>query len=446
VQFIKGGPNIPERLLQAHEDGQVVFFCGAGISCATGLPGFDGLVTLVYDQMGESPDPTERLAMKSKQYDTALGLLESRVVGGRDSVRRAIAVVLSEGRSDRDATDTHEALLTLARNRDGRLRVVTTNFDRLFEKAAEDAKQIFPRIYAPLLPVPKSRLDGLVYLHGLIPMTLEGDALDCLVVSSGDFGLAYLTERWASRFVAELFRHFTICFVGYSINDPVMRYMMDALAADKQRGESSIEVFAFAHYEKGKRPEREEEWAAKNVTPILYASHAKHHYLRRTLRVWADLYKDGVSGKEAVVLRHASASPLGSTSEDDYVGRVLWALSDATGIPAQRFADLEPPPSLEWLRPLEERRLGCQDLSRFGVSAGRPDSELAFSLMRRPAPCHMAPFMALVCSETDSVTCDSVMENLARWLARHVGQSELILWIARNGGRLHPTLALAQPR
>ena len=28
-----------------------------------------------------------------------------------------------------------------------------------------------------------------------------------------------------------------VCFVGYSINDPVLRYMMDALAADRMLGE-----------------------------------------------------------------------------------------------------------------------------------------------------------------------------------------------------------------
>ena len=44
MQFVKRGPDIPERLLQAHEDGQVVFFCGAGISYPEGLPTFAGLV------------------------------------------------------------------------------------------------------------------------------------------------------------------------------------------------------------------------------------------------------------------------------------------------------------------------------------------------------------------------------------------------------------------
>ena len=85
---------------------------------------------------------------------------------------------------------------------------------------------------APLLPVPKNRWNGLVYLHGLLPEDFAGKNLNNLVVSSGDFGLAYLTERWAARFVSELFRNFVVCFVGYSIDDPILRYMMDALAAE----------------------------------------------------------------------------------------------------------------------------------------------------------------------------------------------------------------------
>ena len=44
MQSVKGGPDIPEKLLQAHEEGQVAFFCGAGISYPAKLPGFEGLV------------------------------------------------------------------------------------------------------------------------------------------------------------------------------------------------------------------------------------------------------------------------------------------------------------------------------------------------------------------------------------------------------------------
>jgi NAD-dependent SIR2 family protein deacetylase len=49
MQFVKGGPDVPEVLLQAHEEGRVVFFCGAGISYPAGLPVFKNLVNKIFD-------------------------------------------------------------------------------------------------------------------------------------------------------------------------------------------------------------------------------------------------------------------------------------------------------------------------------------------------------------------------------------------------------------
>ena len=41
MKFIarKGAPNIPLELIEAQETGNLVFFCGAGVSYAAGLPG-----------------------------------------------------------------------------------------------------------------------------------------------------------------------------------------------------------------------------------------------------------------------------------------------------------------------------------------------------------------------------------------------------------------------
>ena len=231
MQFVKNGPDIPERLLQAHEDGQVVFFCGAGISYPAGLPGFDGLVDRVYDNLAVQPDPIQKAAINAGQFDTAIGLLEAEIVGGRKTVREALANILTPATPNAPAaTATHESLLTLGKNREGRTRLVTTNFDRLFEAVITSRALNIERFQAPLLPTPKKRWDGLVYLHGLLSAKPGESELDRLVVSSGDFGLAYLTERWAARFVSELFRRYSVCFIGYSLNDPVLRYMMDALA------------------------------------------------------------------------------------------------------------------------------------------------------------------------------------------------------------------------
>ena len=58
------------------------------------------------------------------------------------------------------------------------------------------------------------------------------------------------------------------------------------------------------------------------------------------------------------------ARPLASTRQDDFVGRLLWALSDPGGLPARRFAELDPVPSLDWLEPLSEERYRHADLDR----------------------------------------------------------------------------------
>jgi hypothetical protein len=440
-QFIRNGPDIPERLLQLHEDGQVVFFCGAGISYPARLPGFGGLVAKLYAALSVVPTAVQQSAIKAGQFDTAIGLLEADIVGGRETVRRALAGILTPDLSAPNAIVTHEALITLGKSRAGRTRLITTNFDRLFEQVTAGNSPSIEHFQAPLLPVPKSRWDGLVYLHGLLSAAPTAGELDRLVVSSGDFGLAYLTERWAARFVSELFRNYTVCFVGYSINDPVLRYMMDALAADRLLGESPPEMFAFGSYSKGKEEQRANEWRAKNVTPILYREHNRHAYLHHTLRSWAETYRDGVRGKERIVIECAIARPLASTRQDDFVARLIWALSDPGGLPAKRFAELDPVPSLDWLEPLSEERYRHADLGRFGIRPkATSDDKLTFSLTRRPSPYPLAPWMCVVDAGARSTRWDEVMRQLARWLIRHLNDPALLLWLIKRGGQPHDDL------
>lgn len=443
MQFVRNGPDLPERLLQAHEDGGVVFFCGAGISYPARLPSFAGLVDKLYAALAITPNAVQKAAIKAKQFDTAVSLLEADIVGGREIVRRALAGILTPDLSAPNATVTHEALLMLGKSREGRTRLITTNFDRLFEEVIAAKTLTVERFQAPLLPVPKNRWDGLVYLHGLLGVEPTASDLDRLVVSSGDFGLAYLTERWAARFVSELFRNYTVCFVGYSINDPVLRYMMDALAADRLLGESPPEMFAFGSYSKGKEEERANEWQAKNVSPILYREHNRHAYLHKTLRAWAETYRDGVRGKERIVVETAIARPLTSTRQDDFVGRLLWALSDPGGLPARRFAELDPVPSLDWLEPLSEERYRHADLGRFGVPPKMAvDDKLAFSLTRRPSPYALAPLMCVVDIGYRGTRWDEVMRQLGRWMTRHLDDPALLLWLTKRGGQLHDDMTL----
>jgi hypothetical protein len=443
MQFITNGPQIPEALLRAHEDGHVVFFCGAGISYAAGLPSFRGLVDKIYERLSQTKQDIEKAAFTEERFDTTLNLLARRLLGGRQAVLNELEQVLQPKLRRKGATDTHAALLELARNREGQLHLVTTNFDRLFEHAAKRTKQTFRTDVAPMLPIPKRYgWNGLVHLHGRLDGKENSPALQQLVVTSADFGRAYLTERWAARFVSELFRHYVVCFVGYSINDPVLRYMMDALAADKEPGNVNPQAYALGECEPGEEDRQTKEWRAKGVTPILYqVSNKDHSALHNTLKQWADDYRDGIQGKEAIVSSLGSARPSASTAEEDFLGRMHWAISDKSGLPAKRFAELNPVPSLDWLKAFSEDRYQHNDLSHFGVE---PDAAVKgsqpFSLIRRPAPHRNAPRMALVSRGAQGSNWDAVMNHLARWLVRHLNDPNLIVWLAGWGGQLHPSM------
>jgi hypothetical protein len=360
------------------------------------------------------------------------------------AVRNSLAEVLKPKLRRKGATDTHAALLQLARSQKGALRLVTTNFDRVFEAAAKRTKQPIQTYAAPMLPIPKnSRWNGLVYLHGALPQRPEESALNRLVVTSGDFGLAYLTERWAARFVSELFRNYVVCFVGYSINDPVLRYMMDALAADRMLGEVTPQAYAFGDCAPGQETLKTTEWEAKGVAPILYDPAKGHMALHATLKAWAETWRDGILGRERIVVDYAITRPSASTKQDDFVGRMLWALSDPSGLPAKRFAEFNPVPSLEWLDAFSEDRFRHADLPRFGVPPRTEvDDKLAFSLIRRPTPYPLAPRMALVSGGAEEGGWDAVMFYLGRWLLRHLNDPKLIHWLALRGGQLHPRWAL----
>lgn len=443
--FVPDGPDVPERLLQAHEEGRVVFFCGAGISYPAGLPGFRDLVKKVYNEIGRSCRGIEKTAYRRGRYDETFDLLERDLqdrLHDRLLVRKAVARILQPNLKAKGAYDTHKALLDLARDEKGVTRLVTTNFDRIFDHANNHHKLKIANYLAPFLPIPKiTKWNGVVYLHGglLSKKDPTPEELNRIILSSGDFGLAYLSERWASRFVSELLKNFTVCFVGYSIEDPVLRYMMDALAADELLGENRIESFAFASFKNGQRDSMEQKWRAKNVEPLLFnqdSGGSPFAVLHQTIQEWSRVYTTGVSGKRMIVTAHATHPPKTPSRTDYVAGRMLWALTDAKA--AKHFAKLNPVPPLKWLEHFDESLFDATDLVRFGVTEKiKADDKRIFSVLDRPSPSTRSRWMSIVSHPISRSNLDEVMRHLAQWLTRHLGNPDLILWIANKGGMLH---------
>jgi NAD-dependent SIR2 family protein deacetylase len=148
MRFLPAGPDIPLELVSAQEEGRTIFICGAGVSRGAGLPLFRGLVEGVYQQLGEDWNlhPAEREGMRpggelEGQYDRVLRCLERRLAasdaprnrGMRERIRAAVRHVLAP--PDNVDLANHLALLELSRDAEGRNRILTTNFDTLFERA-----------------------------------------------------------------------------------------------------------------------------------------------------------------------------------------------------------------------------------------------------------------------------------------------------------------------
>ena len=293
--FTAKGPLVPDELVQDLEDDRVILFCGAGISRGAGLPDYVGLVCETYSELGITP-PVKR----DRRWiwpDRLLGELELQAQPG--AVRLAVASALSK--KPKDLT-LHKALLRLARlSRHDGLRLVTTNYDTYFEDADPSLRQGVDLHSGPVLPIPRddraASWQSVVYLHGRLEAAPHGN--EHLVMTSADFGRAYLTDGWAASFVSRLFANFSVLFVGYSLNDPVLRYMADAFAAEAlaaRRRNSRPPAYIFVPHAGHAPSQRElEAWQHRGLEPIFYHHGRNHRVLRDTFVGWAAARNDWLS-------------------------------------------------------------------------------------------------------------------------------------------------------
>ncbi len=309
---------LPERLLLHHAEGKVLFLAGAGVSMPEPacLPSFTDLVLKVYKQLGDPVLPfLEALAGKKVelpkgpplkpeqqaevksfekgQLDVVLGMLERRIDGQQteESRMRQAVVNLLQPDPPAEYAGIHRDLLRLS-DRGGATAILTTNFDLLLEAAAKEVRCCVEGLALGAIPRPSLRpsFSGVLHLHGALSPGRSG--IPDLILTNRDFGEFYLRRRIVPDLLYDAARIYHLVLVGYTANDPPVRYLLDAISADDARFPDLKERFIFVPFG-GKEPDETElaDWKARGLTPIPYSRAEKHQQLAFTLETWANLFE-----------------------------------------------------------------------------------------------------------------------------------------------------------
>jgi hypothetical protein len=211
------GIDLPSAILDAQANRELVIFAGAGVSKSppSNLPDFPELANGL-------ANGTAALG-KGEDVDRFLGKLPENL-NIYERTRRLLSDPSSKPNS------LHRDLLRVFSDHSS-VRLVTTNFDDHFASAAlevfsGECPELF---FAPALPVGND-FAGIVHVHGSVRKDSRR-----MVLTDSDFGRAYLTEGWARRFIQDLFLSFTVLFVGYRHDDPVMHYLARGLPPSEPR-------------------------------------------------------------------------------------------------------------------------------------------------------------------------------------------------------------------
>ncbi|MCU6479001.1 SIR2 family protein [Arthrobacter sp. A2-55] len=251
--------NLPNELVEAHREGNLVLFVGAGASVdpPSELPLFVALA--------------RRIARESSQPFSEVDILQpDRFLGDLPpsfDVHRRVAAIVDPPQSL--PNKLHRAIIELAAAGPN-IRIVTTNYDRHLSTAATDLLGTpTPAYFAPALPMGDD-FEGIVYLHGSVEREPRH-----LVVTDEDFGKAYLIDAWAAQFLRRMFDRYTVLFIGYSHEDVVMSYLARGLPRRSLR-------FAFDFVSDTSK------WTRLNIRPVVYPGTATDHQaLRRAVEGWS---------------------------------------------------------------------------------------------------------------------------------------------------------------
>lgn len=251
MQF--GGVSIPDSVFEAALSSNLVIFAGAGVSVSppVNLPLFNSLV----DRIKSAVDPGNFLRERKHKLDKETPVYT-------ETPEQYLSYLEHEGKNVKEAcsllvdphgqfTNLHTNILRLL-DANRHVRLVTTNFDNCFENSMEVLGCEAKVFASPALPLGKS-VNGVVHLHGVY------SDLETMILTAEDYGEAYVSNGWVARFLVDLFKTYTVLFVGYSCGDSLVDYLTRSIS-------SEISGHAFVLC----KDSDVDDWQMRGVEPIVF--------------------------------------------------------------------------------------------------------------------------------------------------------------------------------
>lgn len=309
---------LPIEIFEAQKNGELVIFAGAGVSIAapSNLPSFENLATEISN--GLIPYANDDISV-----DTFLGKLQNNGINVHDKTIELLSPTNSK------PNRYHNNLLNLFENNE--IKIVTTNFDEHFKTAAHEQGLDIQFYSAPAIPLGRD-FSGVIHLHG----SISNRATD-LVLTDSDFGRAYFTDGWATNFLRGLFANYVVLFIGFSANDPVIRYMARGLGSNNRN--------RYAFTEEGKQ----DHWNHLQIESIEYPL-GRHDLLEDAIESWVSSLQMGAFERRNFIRDIVSSPPENNVIEESYLKDQL-----KSNLGIRHFADFAK--DFKWIDWMNENKM-----------------------------------------------------------------------------------------
>jgi SIR2-like domain len=216
-------PNPPRSLIEHLNAGRCVLFAGSGLSAWAGLPTWGNFLKLMVEELhSEEPgrhDGNElgNLIEKGKLLEVADYCKDALNQGHYNNILR------SRLRGDNiiDFPEPYHLIVQLPFS-----AVITTNYDKLLERAYERLKNISPKIPTHM---DIESLGTLLFLNEFFILKAHGDIdrPESMILTTRDYRMIIHSNPAFNALFSAILLTKAILFIGYSMNDPDFRLLLD---------------------------------------------------------------------------------------------------------------------------------------------------------------------------------------------------------------------------